>query len=194
MSWYLRVLPATLAPFLALAGCATAPEVMNLERCAHVSRVAVLPFTDGPGSAGLNSGNAVAGLVVERLAQAGKYRLVERGKLRAILDEQDLQATDLVDPATAAQIGKLAGVDAVITGSVSEYDKEKTVVYIYVVPVISWRYTAGATVRLVDVENADVIYAHSASVASGKNYTEAGQQAVARLLEPLLRGGKTGGR
>lgn len=167
-------------------GCAATPEVMVLERCAAISRVAVVPFTDGPGSHGLNSGNAVAAFTIERLVQSRRYRLVERGKLRTVLDEQNLQASDLIDPATAARVGKLVGAEAVFAGCVSEYDKDKTIVHVHVIPIVSWRYTVGTTVRLIDVETTDIIYAHSASDSSGKDFTHAGKRAVDKVLEPLL--------
>ena len=82
-------------------------------------------------------------------------------------------------------------MEAVITGSVSQYDKDKTVVYVYVVPIVGWSYKVGATLRMIDASNGDIVYAHSASGSSGNNYTEAGQEAVKKLLGPLLTSMKT---
>jgi curli biogenesis system outer membrane secretion channel CsgG len=159
---------------------------MDQQRCAAISRIAVLPFTDGPGDHAMNSGNAVAGFITERLAQIGRFRLVERSQLKSIMDELDLQAADLIDPATAAKVGKLAGVDAVVTGSVSQYDSDKTVVYLHVVPIVGWSYKIGATVRIVDVNGGAIVYSNSASGASASDFTEAGKQAVTKMVQPLL--------
>jgi hypothetical protein len=167
-------------------GCADQDLVMDVQRCSQVQRVAVLPFADGPGPNAINSGNAVAGFVLDCLVQGGRYQLVERSRLKAIMDERELQAADLIDPATAAEVGKAAGVDAVITGSVSQYDYDKTTVYIYIVPVTSWKYCVGATVRIIDVNDGTIIYANSESGSSGSNYTEAGKKAIDKAFKPLF--------
>ena len=171
---------------VALAGCTEPDLVMDLQRCSEVRRLAILPFTDGPGNDGLNSGTAVAGFVLDLLVRSGQYQLVERSRLKAIMSEMDLQATDLIDPSTAARVGKVAGVDAVVTGSVSQYNSDKTVVYIYIVPVIGWKYQIGTTVRMVDVQNGAIIYSNSGAGQSGKNYTEAGKKAVETAFKPLF--------
>lgn len=47
------------------------------------------------------------------------YQVIERSKLNAILKEQNFQAGSRVDDNTAVQIGKILGVDAIVTGSLS---------------------------------------------------------------------------
>lgn len=49
----------------------------------------------------------------------GKFRLVSRKRLDEILKEQELQMTDLIDLETVKRIGKIKGLDAVLTGSYS---------------------------------------------------------------------------
>lgn len=174
--------------FLVWGGC-SAPRkelVIDTGRIAQIRRVAVLPFADGPGANAVNLGNAVAGLVVDRLSRSDRFRVIERSQLKSIMDELDMKASDMIDPATAAKVGKLAGVEAVIMGSVSQYDFDKTVVYIYIIPVVSWSYRVGASVRIIDVNGGDVIFAHSASGSSSADYTNAGVRAVDKLLAPLV--------
>jgi len=166
-------------------GCAPQAEVINLERLAEVKRLAVLPFEDGPGFRAKNSGNAVTGFITAEMAKYRKYQLLERSRLKTVIDEQDLQTTDLVDEQTAIKVGKMLGVDGVVLGTVSEYEMDKTTVYVYVVPVVSREYRVGATVRIIDVKNGEVIYAHSASASSAKNFTEAGKTAAKSLLAAL---------
>jgi len=172
---------------MGLIGCAEQPALMNAERLSGVKTLAVLPFEDAPGSYGRNSGTAVCGFITSEMVMQNRYRLVERSKLRSLLDEQDLQVSDLTNPQTAARVGKLLGVQAVIVGSVSQYDMDKTTVYVHVVPIVSKDYKVGASVRMIDVTNGQIIYAHSACGNSGNNFTEAGKQAAQKLLAPLLR-------
>lgn len=48
------------------------------------------------------------------------FALVERGQLDAVLRELKIQDTALVDPATAQKIGRLAGCDVLLLGSISD--------------------------------------------------------------------------
>jgi len=172
---------------LIINSCEEKPEMLNTERLCLVKRLAVLEFQDGPGTYGANSGNAVTGLVTSELARCDKYRILERSNLRTVIDEQDLQVSGMVDRETAIRVGKILGADAVVLGSVTQYDMDKTQVYIHMIPIVSKEYTVGAAIRMIDVETGEIIYAHSASGKSGNNFTEAGKQAAQRLLVPMSK-------
>src|SRR5215472_7432961 len=75
-------------------------------------------------------GKGIADLLVQKLVKDGKYRLIERKALDKILSEQNFSNSDRADPATAAKIGKVLGVDAIIIGSITKFgndDKSTTV-------------------------------------------------------------------
>ncbi|MQA89709.1 MAG: hypothetical protein GEU90_05675 [Gemmatimonas sp.] len=83
--------------------------------------VAVLPFTNGgsfgPGSEDLATLEVgVQQMLLTELAQNPSMRIVERSRIREILDEQGLVRSGQVDPNTAARIGRLVGARYVITG------------------------------------------------------------------------------
>lgn len=94
-------------------------------------RVAVLDFdfsaVSNPSYLSYFNGGArgVSDLLVNQLVRNGGYTVIERSKLDAILQEQNLGASGRVDPSTAAQIGRLLGVDTVIFGSVTQMDLER---------------------------------------------------------------------
>lgn len=54
------------------------------------------------------------------LVKTGVFRLVERTQLDKVLLELKIENSGLVDSATARQLGKLAGVSAVLVGSISD--------------------------------------------------------------------------
>jgi TolB-like protein len=58
-----------------------------------------------------------AALVVE----AKSYRIIDRTHLRSILQEHRLASSGVIDPATARQLGKIAGVEVLVTGSVTPF-------------------------------------------------------------------------
>jgi hypothetical protein len=71
-------------------------------------------------SGGVNSysaDDAAAEVVTAKLLQCG-YRVVERQALNAVLREQGLQQSGMVDQNTAVRVGKLAGADAIVIANV----------------------------------------------------------------------------
>jgi curli biogenesis system outer membrane secretion channel CsgG len=71
-----------------------------------------------------NLGKAVADLLVTRLVQNGVLVVVERNALDKLLAEQNLTNSDRTDPQTAAKLGRLLGVDAIVMGAITHYDYE----------------------------------------------------------------------
>ncbi len=64
-------------------------------------------------------------IMVNSLVNEGTYSVIERSQIESILAEQDLGASGRVDASTAAEIGKVLGVDAVIVGTVTQFDVQE---------------------------------------------------------------------
>lgn len=94
-------------------------------------RIAVLDFdyssVSNPGFFSYLPGDAkgVSDLLVNKLVEAGNYRVIERSQLEAILQEQNLGTSGRIDASTAAQIGRILGVEAVIIGTVTQFDLQR---------------------------------------------------------------------
>jgi len=93
---------------------------------AKKKKVAVLDFEFGtirdrwwPGD--WDVGKGISDMVVTQLVKDGTFSVIERNKLDKVLSEQKLGASGLVDASTAAQIGKILGVQAVIVGSITQF-------------------------------------------------------------------------
>ncbi len=71
-------------------------------------------------------GEAAADVFVTDLMDTGKFTLIEREKIDAILAEQQLGASGAVTSQTAAKIGKLLGVDLILTGSITQFSVSST--------------------------------------------------------------------
>ena len=70
-------------------------------------------------------GRDLSDLLLSKLVQDGKFVVVERTALDKVLHEQNVSNSDRNDPATAARIGKILGVDAIVIGSVTEFSAEQ---------------------------------------------------------------------
>jgi curli biogenesis system outer membrane secretion channel CsgG len=97
-------------------------------------RIAVLDFDYGTvqtASAAVfgtnvDVGKGIVDLLVTGLVKDGTYSIIERKALDKILAEQNFSNSDRADPSSAAKIGKLLGVDAIIEGSITEFGNETT--------------------------------------------------------------------
>src|SRR5579872_1349986 len=99
-------------------------------------RVAVLDFdtaaaTQGGVNFGIfqtgsgpNLGKVVADLLITRLVQDGSASVIERAALDKLIAEQNFSNSDRTDALTAAKLGRLLGVDAIILGSITNYAYE----------------------------------------------------------------------
>lgn len=96
-------------------------------------RLAVLDFDfastglTGLGLTGtVGPAKGVSDLLTNRLVQNGTFIMVERSRINQILAEQNLGASGRIEPATAAQIGRLLGADAVIIGTITQFNLEQS--------------------------------------------------------------------
>jgi curli biogenesis system outer membrane secretion channel CsgG len=72
----------------------------------------------------IDIGKGIADLLVKNLVQDGTYSVIERKALDKILAEQNFSNSDRANPASAAKLGKLLGVDAIIVGSITQFGNE----------------------------------------------------------------------
>lgn len=101
-------------------------------------RLAIFDFDKAAGPAGFSSpffqmntpniGKAAADLLIARLVQDANVTVVERNAIDKLLAEQDFSNTDRTDPLTAARLGRILGVDAIVLGSITHYDYEDKIV------------------------------------------------------------------
>ena len=95
-------------------------------------RIAVLDFDYGTvqtySSAmfgtNVDVGKGIVDLLVTGLVKDGTYSVIERKALDKILAEQNFSNSDRANPTSAAKIGKLLGVDAIVEGSITEFGNE----------------------------------------------------------------------
>jgi curli biogenesis system outer membrane secretion channel CsgG len=91
-------------------------------------RVAVMEFENNAAHewSTWELGKAAQDAMVTALVESGMFSVIERQKLEMIMQEQGLGQSGAVTAQSAAKIGKLLGVQLIITGSVTEFGKEET--------------------------------------------------------------------
>lgn len=69
-------------------------------------------------------GDDLAGMLTNELAGTNKFKMVERDKLAAVLDEQDLADSGRVKKGTGAKIGKLTGAQYLVVASLTAFESD----------------------------------------------------------------------
>ena len=119
--------PATPAAAAPGAAPAAAPQPQGPKRL-----VAVMNFDYGTVRTVVASifgtdqdvGKGITDLMVQKLVQDGKYRVIERAALDKIISEQNFNNSDRADPTSASKIGRILGVDTIILGSITKFGRD----------------------------------------------------------------------
>jgi curli biogenesis system outer membrane secretion channel CsgG len=69
-------------------------------------------------------GKGISLLLEQKLVQDGKFRVIDRNAMDKILKEQNFSNSDRVDATTAAKIGRILGVSAIITGTITQFGRD----------------------------------------------------------------------
>ncbi len=72
----------------------------------------------------IDVGRGISDLLVRHLVQDGTYSVIERQAMSKILAEQNFSNSNRADANSAAKIGKLLGVDAIIVGSITQFGND----------------------------------------------------------------------
>src|SRR5260221_12090801 len=81
-------------------------------------RVGVLDFQNKTKYGENRIGTAASDILITELAKSGKFIVVERDKLNTIMSEQKLGMTGAINPTTAAKVGKILGLNAIVTAAI----------------------------------------------------------------------------
>ena len=142
--------------------------------------VAVLPFRNKAAVSeqlSLQDASLVSDFVMEQLIDAHRFKIIERESLEDIIKELNYNASGLIDPETAVQIGKQKGVQFLIAGSVAGLstkdsgfklsDSRLAELNLNKLTVV-----ANVTARFINVETGEVVLAASGTGQSARTNAE----------------------
>ncbi|MBI2070782.1 MAG: c-type cytochrome [Elusimicrobia bacterium] len=98
-----------------------ARQLLRSWKPAAGAKVAVLPFVDLSRS-GSPAVVTISERLTMRLTERGNIQVVERQLLNRLLGEEKLHQVGVLDEVSAHRVGKILGVEAVVTGTVMEVD------------------------------------------------------------------------
>lgn len=159
---------------LFLSGCAATMGVkMKQDVSANVTekveskytgpkrRVGVIDFENKTAYGQTRLGQAASDILITELVKTGKFIVVEREKVNKLLEEQKLGLTGAIDPNTAAQMGKVLGLNAIVTGAISNFGVRTTGSDYLITQTKRQEATCTIDVRVVDAETGQILFADS---------------------------------
>lgn len=130
---------------------------------AEKKRIAVVNFDNKSGYGEWRLGQAAADVMMTKLFKTKKFTLIERSQLDAVLNEQGLGQSGAISAATAAKVGKILGVSAVVIGTVSAFSIDRSSGSFGVGSYGKTVAKCTIDVRVVDTETAEILFMDTAS-------------------------------
>lgn len=133
-------------------------------------RIAVFSFEDKTDHTwhwwdGRAPGDGMVEMLTTALVKSGRYIVVERQEIDQILSEQKLGQAGIVTEESAAQVGKMLGVELAVMGSITEfgYSKKETGGRVkgFGLGVKTQKATVAVDVRLVNTTTGEILKAES---------------------------------
>ena len=115
----MRRVRSLFVPFAVLLAGAPAAQAAGSAK----PRVAVLEFVDKSSHyySWYHVGRAAQDMMVTALVKGDAFRVVDRERLQALMQEKNLSLSGDVDPKTAVKVGKMLGVEYLIVGAITEF-------------------------------------------------------------------------
>lgn len=82
-----------------------------------IKKMAIIPFSYADNNSSTKDGSVIAERLTMKLINLQKFEIIERSVLNKVLDELKLQNSGVIDAGSAKELGKVLGVDALITGT-----------------------------------------------------------------------------
>ena len=164
--------------FMLLVGlCGNTVQAASLH---DYPNVAVLPYANKAAVSqqlSLADASMVSEFVIEQLLDAERFNVIEREVLESVMKEHSFNMSGMVDPMTAVQIGKLAGVKYLVAGSVTGLSTKSSGASYSDTALGGAGFNkntviANVTVRFIDVETGRIVLAASGTGESASTNME----------------------
>ena len=160
--------------FLFVFGCASMPTLTRapspekapppkIASKGPKKRVGIVDFVNKTTYGRGRLGSSASDILTTELFKTGAFIVVERQQLQKVLGEQALGQSGAINPATAAQAGKVLGLNAIVTGSISQFGVKTEGKDYAVFKQKVQKAECTVDVRVVDTVTGQILFADSGS-------------------------------
>jgi len=98
-----------------------ASEISEAGSSIQGKKIAIIPFSYADGRAGATKdGSVISERLTIKMINMHKFEIIERSVLDKVMNELKLQSSGMIDASSAQQLGKVLGVEAIVTGTLVE--------------------------------------------------------------------------
>jgi TolB-like protein len=97
-------------------------QIVNEMVVQNKTKIAVIEFSDLEGNR-INLGKYTSEELTTKLFQSRKFNVIERSMMEKVYKEQQLSISGIIDEKSARQLGKILGVDAICSGTITDLGK-----------------------------------------------------------------------
>ncbi|HNW42938.1 MAG TPA: FlgO family outer membrane protein [Elusimicrobiales bacterium] len=98
-----------------------ASEISTAGSEIYGKKIAIIPFSYADGRAGATKdGSVISERLTIKMINMHKFEIIERSVLDKVMNELKLQSSGVIDASSAKQLGKVLGVEAIVTGTLVE--------------------------------------------------------------------------
>jgi TolB-like protein len=175
------VLPLVLTVFISAAAASASVAVQPpgprlQQRLIDIKRVAILPFHNISGKT--NAGDLVTNIFVTEIFRAGLFQVEEPGNVSQFMIQEKLNVIGEIGVEWLKTMHRRFGVDAVIVGTVEEFDDGTS--SDTAVPLVS------VTIRMIDAKTGNIIWS-AQNKRKGDEYIIAFDFGLVRSVNTLSR-------
>src|SRR5689334_11935232 len=161
-----------------IAGCAPSTKVkqkeaMTIEKNTALAglkrRIGVVDFENKTKYGAARLGTSASDILITELVKSNRFIVVERDKLDKLMEEQKLGMSGAIDPGTAAKMGKILGLNAIVTGAISQFGTQSEGSEYLITQSKNQVVKCTVDIRVVDVETGQVLYADSGAGLARKH-------------------------
>ena len=97
-----------------------ASEISQAGESLGNKKIAIIPFSYADGRSATKDGSVISERLTMKMIKLQKFEIIERSVLDKVMAELKLQASGVIDASSAQQLGKVLGVEAIVTGTLVE--------------------------------------------------------------------------
>jgi len=158
-----RILVSVAVALALVAGLAAQPA--GAQATKRRPRIAVMEFdyatvqtySQAMFGSNVDIGKGITDLLITGLVKDGTYSIIERQVLDKLMTEQNFSNSNRADPTSAAKLGKLLGVDAIIVGSITQFGNETKKTGIGGIGHSNSKANVAITARIVNVDTGEIM-------------------------------------
>ncbi|MCD6296211.1 MAG: hypothetical protein J7M30_03550 [Deltaproteobacteria bacterium] len=113
--------------------------------------IAVLTFRNNSGNSLYEIEEAVTDMFIAELSKNKLFRIVERQRIKEVIEEMKLSMTGLLDPETAIEVGKLVGARYFIFGTITRCSFEQAQTS-FIIDSVSHKTVVELVARVINAE------------------------------------------